>query len=124
MATKTKQTRKTPVRDLTFRRFQAMNAMRCKVAFPTCADWTLQDWGCSLAGEVGELCNMLKKLRRGDFTLKILRKKILAELADIITCADLMTTELEASTGDELLEKFGEVSRRVGYHGSPGCRAR
>ena len=32
-------------------------------------DWRLSQWSNALAGEVGESCNIIKKIERGDFTL-------------------------------------------------------
>src|SRR6266478_7991104 len=96
-----------------FSEFQWMNAKRCQQAFHLVDDWSPQDWALALAGEVGELCNLLKKVKRGDFPLEQVRKDVLKEVADIITYADLLMTNLGANTEDELLGKFHEVSARV-----------
>jgi NTP pyrophosphatase (non-canonical NTP hydrolase) len=116
--------------EMTFKQFQEMNRKRCEEAFPMCDDWGMNDWAVALAGEVGELCNLLKKVRRGDKIYKLLprqshwedvdmhharqtRRLVLSELADIITYADLLMSKLEANTEDELMAKFHEVSERV-----------
>lgn len=109
--------RKTNQKRLTFEAFQALNSRRCDVAFPMCWDWTLNDWAVALAGESGELCNLLKKIKRGDLTVRGERQALLAELADIMTYCDLMMTKLGASTADEIQKKFAEVSQRVGFKG-------
>ena len=101
---------------LTFDAFQETNALRCQTKFTTCADWSLNDWAVALVGEAGEMCNLLKKVRRGDFPLEKVRDEIVKELADIITYADLMMTELDAKTSFELIGKFNEVSQRVGFN--------
>lgn len=113
------------VHQLTFTQFQSMNLLRCRKAFPMCDDWSLNDWAVALSGEVGELCNLLKKNRRGLATDErymlggpfdeMARGNLLSELADIITYADLMMSVLSAVTGEEVLNKFIEVSGRVGY---------
>jgi len=107
---------------MSFDEFQEVNALRCATKFPSCDDWTLNDWAVALSGEVGELCNILKKNRRGDTAYSLegshgpaTRREILKELADVITYADLMMTKLGANTGAEVLDKFDEVSRRVGF---------
>ena len=46
-------------------------------------EWSPTDWGCALAGEVGELCNFLKKRLRGQ---DIPDKAIADEIADVMIC--------------------------------------
>lgn len=115
----------TPISEFTFAEFQSMNIERCRKAFPMCDDWSLNDWAVALAGEVGELCNLLKKDRRklasderyildGEYH-ELARANVLSELADVMTYADLMMSQLSADTAEEVLGKFNEVSRRVGY---------
>jgi NTP pyrophosphatase (non-canonical NTP hydrolase) len=119
-------------RPLTFAEFQALNARRSAFHFTSSANWGPNDWACALAGEVGELCNVLKKVRRGDSTYRLLPREahwtdvdmhharntraiVLKELADVITYADALITHLGADTETVLLEKFDEVSKRVGF---------
>lgn len=105
---------------MTFDHFQAINALRCREAFghgPGADNWPLQNWALAIAGEAGELCNLVKKCLRGDFTIDSQRDEILAELADIITYADLAITHLNANTGAALAEKFDHVSDRRGWRG-------
>ena len=59
---------------LTFAEFQAMNKARCEGGFlhPVAwnePSWPLQNWCLAVAGEAGELCNLVKKCLRGDFTV-------------------------------------------------------
>ena len=90
-------------------------------AYPACAEWTLADWGNALAGEVGEACNIIKKIRRNDFPEAVeaaeARRALMAELADVIsyTCliADALGLDLQAAHR----LKFNEVNRRIGYVG-------
>ena len=100
---------------LEFDEFQSMNLQRCEEAFHRSDDWTPFDWALAIAGEAGELCNILKKVRRGDFTLDAKRAEILSEIADVMTYCDLLMSRLDASTGREILRKFDEVSKRVGF---------
>ncbi len=70
-------------------------------------DWTLGDWGCALAGEVGELCNLIKKRRRGQ---GIPTRLLAQELADVIIYADLLAEQLAIDLGDAVRETFNAKS--------------
>lgn len=80
--------------------------------------WSISDWTNALAGEVGEACNLSKKLMRGDFDSGEAHdaavKKLGHELADVVTYADLCAQRLGLSLGDLVREKFNIVSDRVG----------
>jgi NTP pyrophosphatase (non-canonical NTP hydrolase) len=73
-------------------------------------DWTLTDWACAAAGEMGELCNKIKKLRRGE---DIPTKEIADKIADTITYLDLLADKLNISLPKAIRSKFNEVSDRV-----------
>jgi NTP pyrophosphatase (non-canonical NTP hydrolase) len=103
------------VSDLTFARFQKLNAARCAAAFHPVDAWPIQNWALAIAGEAGELCNRVKKVIRGDYTLAEQREEILKELADVITYCDLAVSHLNADTATILMAKFDEVSARVGW---------
>ena len=77
----------------------------------SCDDWTPSDWACALAGETGETCNLIKKLRRGE---PISRDEIGREIADIIIYADILAERLGLDLGRIVRDKFNEVSKRVG----------
>jgi len=85
--------------------------------------------GLELAGEVGELCNLLKKLIRvrkeirGRLTDEQMGQKYLEgklfeqiceELADVIICTDLLAMELQVDLVRAIPMKFNETSRKVG----------
>jgi NTP pyrophosphatase (non-canonical NTP hydrolase) len=80
-------------------------------AYAKCLDWTLADWSNAIAGETGEMCNLIKKIRRGD---AIDVKEVGKELADIVIYADILASLLELNLGECVKEKFNEVSDRVG----------
>lgn len=103
-----------PSYDLTFKQFQRRNAERCRVAFDPDLH-TVEFFMIAIAGETGEMCNLYKKVMRGDFSLETQRTEILNELADIITYCDLLITKLGADTEDVLIDKFRTVSKRRGY---------
>lgn len=102
---------------LTFQEFQALNKRRCEEAFHRVGDdiWPIQNWMLAIAGETGEACNLMKKVLRGDFTIDAARPELLKECADIICYTDLAITHLQADTGETVMAKFNEVSRRVGW---------
>lgn len=80
-------------------------------AFSACQDWTIADWGNALAGEVGEACNVVKKMRRGD--PHWIPSDLAKELADVVIYADLLASQLDIDLGEAVREKFNEVSDRV-----------
>jgi NTP pyrophosphatase (non-canonical NTP hydrolase) len=69
------------------------------------------EWGCALSGEVGELCNFLKKIARGD---KIPKKRLKHEIGDIMTYLSLLSDDLDIDLEDAVIEKFNIVSKRWG----------
>lgn len=96
---------------LTFKKFQKVNLDRCNAFFDhNLESWSLSDWGCAIAGEVGELCNFIKKMRRGDgdFT-----KDCSKELGDIVTYAFLIADKLGINLEQVTIDKFNEVSDRI-----------
>lgn len=94
-----------------FSTLRLQNLERNNESFPTCSDWSATDWATALAGEVGELCNFIKKHRRGDV---IEVADIGKELADVVIYADLLATYFNLDLAWYVVEKFNEVSKRVG----------
>lgn len=77
---------------------------------------TLAYRGNELAGEVGELCNVLKKLERERLGIKGSRATKLQaeqELADVIICASLIANDLDIDLWQAVVEKFNTTSARV-----------
>ena len=77
--------------------------------------WTLVQWTNAMAGEVGEACNIAKKIDRGDFDgLPNEAKQLLAEeLADVVCYADLAATRMGIDLGEAVRRKFNAVSDRI-----------
>jgi NTP pyrophosphatase (non-canonical NTP hydrolase) len=94
---------------INFNQLRKANVARYK-DYP-CDNWSLTDWGCCLAGEVGELCNLLKKLKLGK---AVDRSEIGKEIADVIIYADILSEKLGFDLGQLVRDKFNEVSKRVG----------
>lgn len=96
---------------LTFARFHEVNVARSKSDIKHSNDWIPLSWGGALAGEVGELCNYLKKMSRGD---KIPKKALAHEISDIMTYLSLLSDKLDIDMEEAIVEKFNIVSKRWG----------
>lgn len=97
---------------LSFEDLSRANLERCEDAFHPLDAWSPTDWACAMAGEVGEACNLVKKLRRGDEGIDV--EAIGRELADVVIYADLLAQRLGLDLGAEVIAKFNAVSDRVG----------
>ncbi len=71
----------------------------------------LSYFGNAIAGEVGEACNIIKKMERGD---TIPASELGKELADIVVYADIIAAKNGLSLGTCVRNKFNEVSDRIG----------
>lgn len=101
--------------NLTFERLRSTNVKRCEQGFRRKIDaWSPTDWGCALAGEVGELCNLLKKRHRGRPEDQITDEQIADEMADVLTYLDLLAARFDIDLGEALISKFNRVSERIG----------
>ena len=106
-----------------FDELRRANVARCEGAFHPIAAWSLGDWACAFAGEAGEACNVVKKLRRLDIGSGFRRDTeqetaLLAaladEIADTVIYADLLAEAAGFDLGEAIRRKFNEVSDRVG----------
>lgn len=81
---------------LDFDTLRAANRERARTAekFAECRTWTTADWMLALTGEMGEAANLLKKMKRGDFTLDQIREDVGRELADVAIYLDLLADHL------------------------------
>ena len=86
--------------------------------------WSLSDWGMGLAGEVGELCNVVKKMNRIRDGLKgnkphenfgTLSSMLGDEIADVFIYLDLFARRAGFNLEDVVRKKFNETSERVGF---------
>jgi NTP pyrophosphatase (non-canonical NTP hydrolase) len=91
----------------------AISSRDAQSVYNSIATWSPTDWGCAIAGEVGELCNMLKKVRRGSKTMKELKPEIKKEIADIFLYTLLISKALDIDLEDATIKKFNEVSRKL-----------
>lgn len=111
-----------PVRAcLTFDAFRVANVTRCLRWHPKGIDsWSPSDWLTALVGEVGELASLLKMMKREADGLpgnkfSPTSKMIADEIADVQTYLDLLAASLGVDLGRATVEKFNEVSERVGF---------
>lgn len=106
--------------DLSFNELRRANVKRCGESFHPLDSWSPTDWATALAGECGEACNFVKKLRRlGDnlpqdtLSKSEIITNIACELADTIIYADLLAARLSISLETAVKAKFNIVSDRV-----------
>jgi NTP pyrophosphatase (non-canonical NTP hydrolase) len=81
---------------------------------PDGSDWKLSAWCNAVTGELGETANLIKKVERGDLTLDEARADLAKELADVQTYLDILAFRCGVDLGRATVEKFNEVSIRVG----------
>src|SRR6478736_2564011 len=79
---------------------------------PDGSDWSPAEWLQAVVGELGELANVLKKVRRGDYPLEKALPEIRKEFADVMIYLDLFALQYGFDLGDAVIQKFNEVSRR------------
>ena len=110
-----------PVEELTFTAFRAANVRRCVKWHPEgIKSWSPADWLTAVTGELGELASLLKMRNRERDGLPGNKfsptdKQIADELADVITYLDLLAAALDVDLETAVIEKFNEVSERVGF---------
>lgn len=92
-------------------------------------DWSITDWSNAVAGECGEMCNAVKKLRRIEGNLKNINTEpgrqlstaieaihqIGREMADQIIYIDLLANKLGVDLHKAIAEKFNEKSVEYGF---------
>jgi NTP pyrophosphatase (non-canonical NTP hydrolase) len=109
--------------DLTLAEISAINAQRCEKWHGEADPWTSADWGNAVAGEVGEMCNVIKKLRRietGVIGVKDppkgeLLNMLADEVADVYLYLDLLATHHNINLAEAIKQKFNAVSVREGF---------
>ena len=87
-------------------------------------DWGVADWSNAMAGEAGEVCNAVKKLRRiecgvqqakGPLTREDAIAEIAQEIGDTYLYLDLLAQRLGINIEDAIIETFNRVSEREGF---------
>ena len=100
---------KTKPSELTFHMLRTVNVKICNKHFHKLKSWSGTDYACALSGEVGELCNFIKKMKRGE---KVPKSKLAKEMADIQCYLDLIAARYDVDLAEVTIDKFNEVSDR------------
>jgi NTP pyrophosphatase (non-canonical NTP hydrolase) len=115
---------------LTFNDLAEANKTRVKRWHPNgIEDWSPMEWACAAAGEMGEVCNAVKKLKRiedkianlsasPDRQLSNKPEAILAigdEIADTVISLDLLAQRLGIDIASFVRAKFNQTSVRYGF---------
>src|SRR5438046_2625157 len=111
---------------LTFEQLREANNKREANAtkYKACEHWNLSDWTNALAGEVGEACNITKKMSlmwpSAEYKLTTeqeavdLVDELANEIADIVIYADILASKIGRSLPEVIRHKFNLVSNRIG----------
>ena len=78
---------------------------------------SLEYRGLELAGEVGEACNVIKKIARERLGIRGSRattEQLAEELADVIICVDLVAMQFNIPLDRATARKFNATSRKLG----------
>ena len=108
-------------RTMTFDEFRAANVARCIKWHPAgIQSWSASDWLTAVTGELGELASLIKMRNRERDGLPGNKfsptdKQVADELADVFTYLDLLAASLDINLGKAVVEKFNEISERVGF---------
>lgn len=114
---------------LTFEEMRTTNLARCERWHKFgIAEWSVADWAVAMAGEAGEVCNAVKKLRRVEGDIANISEpgrqistqaeavaKIGEEIADTILYLDLLAARLNIDIPREVRAKFNKVSEVYGF---------
>lgn len=90
--------------------FRKTNVARCRDFGHAVEEWPVERWALAVAGETGELCNLIKKQVRGD---DVKPEEIADEIADVFTYLDLLAAKLGLDMSEIVASKFNRVSERI-----------
>ena len=100
----------------TFFSLREANAAR-QVEWDAGGQITLAYRGNELAGEVGEACNIVKKIERERLGIRGSRattEQLAEELADVVICCDLIAMDCGIDLESAVRAKFNKTSEKVG----------
>ena len=105
--------------------FRPINVQRATEGFKCYDNQPLTYWTTALAGEVGELCNMIKKIQRverggvdggSSYTAKDITKEMLKEeIGGIAIYLDLLASLLDISLEEAIVDTFNSKSEKYGF---------
>lgn len=108
---------------VSFEKLREVNIQRCNRwhRFGV-SEWSLSDWAVAAAGEMGEACDVVKKLNRlrdGMVTKNTsdvsLYSALADEIADTIIYLDLLAARAGINLDEAIISKFNEVSNRYDF---------
>jgi NTP pyrophosphatase (non-canonical NTP hydrolase) len=80
-------------------------------------EWTPTDWACAAAGEMGETCNNIKKLKRGE---DLPLSDVADEIADTVIYLDLLAARMGINLDEAVINKFNSTTDRFPKELHPG----
>jgi NTP pyrophosphatase (non-canonical NTP hydrolase) len=102
-----------------------LNVQRAREGFKCYDNQPLTYWTTALAGEVGELCNMIKKMQRvekggidggSSYTAKDINKEMLKEeIGGIAIYLDLLASLLDINLEEAIIDTFNSKSEKYGF---------
>jgi NTP pyrophosphatase (non-canonical NTP hydrolase) len=109
---------------LSFEELRQTNTARTVNDFHhTLESWSVAEWGNATAGEVGEACNIAKKMIRfrdnvagnaPGLTVEELRNKLASEIADAVIYLDLWAASEQINLGEAVATTFNKKSEQLG----------
>lgn len=106
-------------------KFRELNVQRAKEGFKTYDNQPITYWTTAVAGELGELCNIIKKTQRvamggvdggSSYTAKDITKEMLQEeIGGIAIYLDLLASLLDISLEQAIIRTFNEKSEKYGF---------
>lgn len=99
----------------TLQQLSVANFARCPEFGHKLFDWSLPEWGNATAGEVGELCNVIKKVHRGTWSLSHANAKnlIADEAADVVIYLDMLCQRAGVNLKQAIVNKFNRKSEEM-----------
>lgn len=86
------------------------------------SDWNLSDWGVAVAGEAGEMCNVIKKLNRyrdgisgNTKSREELMEDLKREIGDVAVYLDLLAQAIGCDLETLREDVFQRKSLAIGY---------
>jgi NTP pyrophosphatase (non-canonical NTP hydrolase) len=112
---------------LTFEQLRMASKARAEAWHGSLNHWSVMQWACAAAGEMGEACNVAKKMQRildgiakrkeellPDSLLQQ-REKLAIEIADTIIYLDLLAARENIDLSEAIRLKFNKVSEEFGF---------
>lgn len=106
-------------KELTFKKISEANAERCE-AWHSLFDWSATDWATAMMGEAGELCNVIKKMRRKECHInqanipEDIKAALAEEVGDTFIYLDLLCQRLGLDLDECVANTYNRVSIREG----------